>query len=310
MFDAICIRRQELEITKDPIDIVFLAEAMLFYQRVHLIADIQMVAYLAREMGPALLLEFMQEGFLQISYVRKYPAIVHRSGRAGSIFFEPVTADSTNGEWRLEKLAPEVFSKAGSAPGFSRQLGREFVTLVPTVDLGSSLINETKADFADAVYVETAVKHLLKTLVPDYQVPSDYHFRLIPYSHGQRVGFQIETNVDFAEANNRYNQRLGLQGDTINIPALLVYMFEARCDLHFAAQDSAELATNEGKSAIIEAKFAEILAARMKSQHNIETFQQMVLVNSHEIGESLKYRFRTWNDFLVLLKAARKDRFK
>src|SRR6185312_15131319 len=100
-------------------------------QQTHLIADIQMISQLTRAMGPRLLLELIKDEYLKISYVRKMPAIAHRSGSHGVVFFDPVTMDSTKGEWRLERLAPEVFARSGAAPGVGRQLGREFATVVP-----------------------------------------------------------------------------------------------------------------------------------------------------------------------------------
>jgi len=102
MFDAICIRRQTLGLSQEPVDIILLAEAMLFYQRTYLFADIDMIRQLAREFGPALLVELVREGYLQISYVRKWPAIAFTNGEPSAIVYEPATADSTNGEWRLE----------------------------------------------------------------------------------------------------------------------------------------------------------------------------------------------------------------
>jgi len=51
------------------LDLGFLAETMLFYENVHLIADYGMLEQLLRHCEPELLFEFMDEGSLNISYL-------------------------------------------------------------------------------------------------------------------------------------------------------------------------------------------------------------------------------------------------
>jgi len=73
-------------------------------------------------------------------------------------------------------------------------------------------------------------------------------------------------------------------------------------------RENAELSTHQAKSAVLAIKFADLLKTHADSQRNINEFQRQVLANSHEIGESLKFRYRTWDEFAALLKQAR--RFK
>ena len=202
----------------------------------------------------------------------------------------------------MEKVAPEIFSKAASGPGWGRQLGREFAELVPTIDSDNNLISSVRADFADQEYMKEAVAQLLGVLAPTYRLPQDYHFELFKEGNA----FRVDTNIDFEQANEIFTQREQKAGYTLTPDRLLIYIFDARNDLFFASRENAELATQPSSAAIIDVKFREILGARSKSQHNIEVFQEMVLANSHKIGESIKSGFRTWRDFLMLLKEARK----
>ena len=54
MFEMICIRRQHPFELSEPLDLGFLAEAMLFYQSVHLIADGSTITQLVPESVPSL----------------------------------------------------------------------------------------------------------------------------------------------------------------------------------------------------------------------------------------------------------------
>ncbi len=302
MFESICIRRQHPFELLEPLDLGFLAEAMLFYQSVHLIADGSTISQLVRECGPHLLIELLKEEFLKISYVEKIIGVAPSDAEISKRVYLPVTIHPANGTWSLEKIAPEIFSNAASGPGWGRQLGKEFANLVPTLDLDKKLISSVRADFADQKYMEKAVAQLLGVLAPTYRLPQDYHFELFKEGNA----FRLDTNIDFQQANEIFTQREPKAGYTLAPDRLLIFIFDARNDLFFASRENAEIATQPISAAIIDVKFREILKARSENQRNIEAFQELVLADGHEIGESIKSGFRTWRDFLTLLKASRK----
>jgi hypothetical protein len=302
MFESICIRRQHPFELLEPLDLGFLAEAMLFYQSVHLIADGSTISQLVREWGSHLLIELLKEQFLKISYVEKIIGVAPSDTEISERVYLPVTVHPADGSWSLEKLAPEIFSKAAGGPGWGRQLGREFAGLVPTIDLDDKLISSVRSDFADQKYMEKAVAQLLGVLAPTYRLPQDYRFELFKEGNA----FRLDTNIDFQQANEIFTQREQKAGYTLTPDRLLIYLFDARNDLFFASRENAELATQPTSAVIIDVKFREILRARSESQHNIEAFQELVLADGHEIGESIKSGLRTWRDFLMLLKEARK----
>ncbi len=301
MFEAICIRRQNSYNVSEFLDLGFLVEAMLFYQRVHLIADAGIIRQLVHECGPSLLIELLKQEFLKISYVEKIISVAPSDAKISKRVYLPVTVHPTNGIWSLEKIAPEIFSKATSGPGWGRQLGRDFVALVSTIDVGKKLISDIRADFTDQQYIKEAVAQLLRMLAPTYRLPKDYRFELFK----QGDAFSLDTNIDFQQVNACF-EHAQKAGYTLAPERLLLHLFDARNDLLFASQENAELATQPTNAALIDVKFREILRVRLKSQHNIEVFQEMVFANSHEIGQSIQSGFRTWRDLLALLEASRK----
>lgn len=159
-------------------------------------------------------------------------------------------------------------------------------------------------EFSDQAYIENAVKRLLSIIVPTYQIPQECRFIIMKV----RDQYRISTNIDFRRANAAFNNLWKTKGDFITPSSVLLHVFEARTDLFFASKARAEVATSPSNASIIDLKCRDIINTRLKSQHNIEAFQEMVLANGHEIGQSLKMNYRSWHEFLGLLKQAR--RFK
>ena len=93
MFESVCIRRQQLLDAPEPLDLGFLAEAMLFYQNVHLIADRDILSQLVSQCGSALVIELIEEGFLKISYVDKLTDIRNFDVGTSKERHQPITQE-------------------------------------------------------------------------------------------------------------------------------------------------------------------------------------------------------------------------
>lgn len=309
MFESICIRRQQPLYTPEPLDLSFLAEAMLFYQNVHLVADVDMLQQLLVECGLALVNEFIEEGFLKISYLAT-GTVIHEMSWTPPLtfgkFYQPEILQSAEDSWNLEKLVSDIFSGTAGAAKDERR----FAELVPTLDVDKELDSAFADDLANASYIEHAVSQLLKMIAPTYPLPQDYYFRVSKEGHWS--GYQIETNIDFQQANKSFNKTWHKANicQLLSPSSLLLSILEVRRDLFFAARAKTELATYPGNAAIIDVKLREILRAREKSEHEIEEFQRLLLVNSHEVGESIKLGYRSWHDLLALLKDKNTWNFK
>jgi hypothetical protein len=77
MFDSICVRNQSPHDVR--IDLGFLAEAMLFYSDVLVIAREQMIGQLAKGCGPEILIELLERGYLRLSYEYELTGIQTRN---------------------------------------------------------------------------------------------------------------------------------------------------------------------------------------------------------------------------------------
>ena len=68
MFESICIHEQA-EGPGDPLDLGFLAEALLFYQNVRVAGHGTALRQIVPAFGPDVLFEFLQRGYLSITYL-------------------------------------------------------------------------------------------------------------------------------------------------------------------------------------------------------------------------------------------------
>jgi hypothetical protein len=189
MFETICMRHARLFEDQEYLDFGFLAEALLFYQNVHLIVDQGMMEQLARECGPQTLIELMEEGLLKVSYTNRVASIENIAGLG---LLRPNTFWVTDGTWDLDQVAPSIFAKVAGGPGYGRQLGRRFVELAATFEYGPDFIRTWRADMRDADFVNQSVIEVLKVVAPSYRLPRDFRFAVIP----DRDFFRVETNLD------------------------------------------------------------------------------------------------------------------
>lgn len=312
MFESVCMRHTRLYENREPLDFGFLAELLLFYQNVHVVVDEGGLTQLARECGPSTLIELMEEEFLKVGYTNKVASIENIPALE---ILRPNTFWIRDGSLNLDQVAPQIFSKVAGGPGYGRQLGRRFAELASTFDYGSDYITAWRTDIVDADYVYPAVVESLRVIAPTYRVPRDFRFDVIP----DEDFFRVETNLDFQAITDSFYARVGepaplydggIVSGAINAGNLLMYLVDARTELLHASRDSAELAANPLNAAIIAVKWRELLRRHEASQHEIETFQQDVLADGHEIAESIRNRYRTWPELLAVLRKARVSKFK
>ena len=74
MFESICIKRQD-DFVGNPIDLGFFAEALLFYQHVHIVADRSILQFLLRTCGVDVLFALLESGVVTMTYLENGTAI-------------------------------------------------------------------------------------------------------------------------------------------------------------------------------------------------------------------------------------------
>lgn len=112
MFKTIILRRQNQNDEVKPVDLGFLAEAMLFYEDVHLLADYgivqQLVRYCSSDIG--VLFALMDEGFLKIDFLESVVAVKTLNTGTLAKYTQPLSPPLIPGSCRMQhQLSSKMF---------------------------------------------------------------------------------------------------------------------------------------------------------------------------------------------------------
>jgi hypothetical protein len=299
MFESICIKRQN-DFTGCPIDLGFLAEALLFYRHVHIVADSSILKFLFRACGPDVLLEFLQSGTVTMTYlengtgVRTYDGGTSRERHDFVVWEHPGSA--------LQNVAPGTLQELTGKSGKGRRLSQKFLSLIKPVRFQGAVAEDAVSDLQDGDYVRRAISALLTHFVPEYTQPSSLEFEVV----GDGASFRLVTNVDFGTVNKFYNSRVPVAQNSLSGPLLLGVLVASRDDVRSASEISADLAVPPSHSIVARCKFDEVIRKRSQSQEVIGQFQDFVLEDGRSIGEAVNSGSRNMADVLLLVEKARK----
>jgi hypothetical protein len=290
MFERICINRQ------DPfgmaIDIGFLAEALVFYQRVHVVADSEMFKSLIRICGYEVILEMMQMGILTLDYVENIP-LVSPEYDFGLAACEQL---------KYQNLAPKFLQELTGKSGKGRRVANQLSKFVRPVQYDLSLPEEAREDAADEAYIKDMACALLQYFVPAYLIPDPCVFRL----HKSDRGHRLETNIDFEKVNGIFRLRTDVSDATLTPAYLVSHVIGTRKDLRSAAEFSTDLAVSTPTSIVAACKFKNLVARRAGRDAEVQAFEDLTFNESRCIREAVNSGERNFDDVLRLVKAGMK----
>jgi hypothetical protein len=290
MFEGICINRQ------DPfgmgIDVGFLAEALVFYQRVHIVADGEMFKALVRIGGHEVIIEMMEMGILSIDFIENIPVVSqdYDFGLISGEFF------------RYQHVAPKLFQELTGKSGKGRRVANRMAKLVHPIQCDPSLPDLTRGDASDVAYVEDVARALLEHFVPEYQIPDPCVFRF----HRSQQTCTLETNIDFEKANSFFSRRTDVLDATLTPAYLLSYLAQTRKSLGYAAEFSTDLAVSAPVSLAAGCKLKGLIARRASRDAEVQAFEDLIFNESRCIREAVNSGERNFNDVLRLVNAGMK----
>ncbi len=298
MFEAICIRRQQA--TGTPIDLGFLAEAMLFYRDVHVVADDAIFSHLVRVCGPDSLIAAVEHGFLKLSYLENRLGVSTVDQGRPTERYGLHLISSPKCKF-LPFAERQVFESTGKT-GRSRRLANRLARHVNAVLWAQPEAQAAKEDLLDAEITDRAAKIVLQEVAPGFRLPQGGLFRVAEVPDA----LLVETNLDLAEAEHCYKQ---LNPDSIfGIATILIGIFEALADVRFSAGFSSELAVSSKTSAIAEIKLGRLLRRRHFNDERIKLFQEWTFTKGRAIRDAVNKGHRSFDDILKLVASA--QRFK
>ncbi|MEV4777509.1 hypothetical protein [Burkholderia sp. LMU1-1-1.1] len=310
MFDRIVLRRSE---DGSPISQGQLAEAMLYYQNVHVVFDPGTLQELIKSIGTDLILTLLKRGGISAVYCDEMLG-TNTEGSAATqchnyIAFT-LTADADGRSFgsaadRIEHNMRRVGISGKPAKDFIRK----FLDRVPIRTFSGNhyvkggIIGAANVDLQDNDYVQSAARNFIKTTSGGYIPSTDFKFEIL----NSDMGHFVFTNTDF-NAINRARSRMLPPQDPLTPAHVLSGILDARADLMMAAFYGGDFATSECTSAIIQLKHSELLRRMEINDRERVGFTEIVLPDAPAVAEVINSGERSFEEFLKLLDQSR--RFK
>jgi hypothetical protein len=300
MFESICIRNQSQ--ADSAIDLGFLAESMLFYSDVLVIASQGILVQLAKVCGPEVLVELIERGHLRLNYEQQLTGISTTNAGTQNERHSAVIFSSPQHD--LQHIAPKLFTELIGRSGKGRRLANRLAKLVQTVDRPPEALVDFRSDLLDDRYLQSAIRELLPYYAPEYPIPNPLIFK------SREVGeeFAVETNIDFVDLNKSYHLHVAPSHSSVNAALLLSHILSTRDNLYFASTTKADLALNPISSQVLVTKVHSILDRSRNNASQLEVFQDVFFKDGRALGEAINRGQRSFADLLKILERA--DNFR
>jgi len=296
MFKTICIKPNEGAF---PTDIGLLAENLLYYEKVILIASTDTFSILLNKCGVDTLLELLKKGNLKLLIRENLLGTMSQTLSNGNIINDVALISS-------EKITTEnvVFNglfNATGRRGYSKRTTNKLLDFIEPVKYDTGICDFVRNDLDDETYVKQTIIDTLQFYNPKLILSADdIHYEKIKTDKG----FFFGTNLNYAEINKLIPNNP--DGKKINSTGLILNIQETRGDMHLAAALGSEISTTPIQIQLMKLKFKDIYQKSQQSSGNLYQFNDFILDKGHAIREVINSGEKSIKDFLIILEKAEK----
>lgn len=310
MFEKIVIRSSD---SGQPISLGELAEALFFYQNVHIILDYSSLTQLITTISMQKLLQLLSRKNVSAVYcedilatqTQKHGMIEVHSLASIMISGDQTVGQLTNRRDRLEY----ILTKQGHNKKQAKALIEQFRKRVPIRKLTDNhyveggILNAAYQDLSDKDFIHEATKRTLIKEIGTKLPLGDYKFTLDVYN----PNIYVNTNIDFSEVNRILKQNSS-QIDVITPAYLIQNILVAKADTILAANYGGEFYTSALSSEIIQLRHNELLKRVNIDKKELNMFKEITIPNCPSIREVINSGERSFDEFLELLEKSNKFR--
>lgn len=311
MFEHTVLRRAEGD---SPISAGYVAEALLYYQKVHLFLDRGTVFRLVSQIGPEPTMRLLRRPEVSAVYCEEQLGTHSESfgvtQRHNFIAFSFAGSQEV-GRLRkpVDRLAYELETKFEIPKRQAKQFAKQFIDHVPIRNLSGNhylpggVIAAARNDLRDTEYVRAAIGAAANVLPGGYDAGEHLQFKIID----TESGFFAISDLDLDRINTTRGSLIP-PVDPLTIPYLLSKLLDARADLSLASFYGGDFVTSESTSAIIRTRHSELLRRASIDSDDRERFQDLILPDMPKLAEVIDSGERSFEEFTLLLDRA--ERFK
>lgn len=298
MFKSICIKSSD---SKFPTDIGFIAENLLYYQNVHIIAGADTLPILVNNCGVDSLIELLTNRNLKIHIRENMLCVIEKKTVDGTNLTDAALFTS-NGLTKEEVLFRGIF-KASGRRGYSKRTTNKLLPLVDTIKYEDNICDLVRDDIGDSDYFKQSIIETIKFYNPNLTLrPEEINYIF----EKQNDGYIFETDLNYDLINKQLPNNPS--GTIINPSSIMLNILETRGDMHLASNLNAEIATTSINTLLMKIKFHDIYKKTAKSSDELFQFNDFTLSNGHAIKEVLNNGDKNFDDFLKILDKADKYR--
>lgn len=309
MFEKIVLRRSE---AGPSLTAGELAEALLYYQNVHIIFDYSSLTTLISQIGMPVILLVLDRPNVSAVYCKE--TLGTRTINNGGFEIHDfvgfsVAGNKETGAYDSWKKILEFIltTKHGYNRHQARRYAERFRMKVPVRNLVSDYYIEqgvtrsAREDLHDDWLVHESVRLVLHDLIGQENTP--HNFTFIPHVAGGK--FNIETDLDFEYINAEAKRRSSYEGN-IRRANLINNLLTAKADMILASYYGGEFYTSELTSKIIRLKYSELLRRMRLDKRELEEFDTLVVGEGPSLCDAINYKQKTFEEFLSVLDKSQK----
>lgn len=298
MFKKICIKPNE---STFPTDIGFIAEALLYYEKVILIASTDTFPILINNCDKDLLLELLLRGNLQILIRENMLGTMSQTLSNGNVINDVSLISSDR--ITAENVVFDGLFKATGRRGHSKRVTNRLMEFIKPIKYDNGICDLIRDDLDDKSFVKQSIIDTIQFYNPNLILsPSDIHYEKVKTDKG----FFFATNLNFEAINKAIPNNP--DGKIINSTGLILNIQETRGDMHLASSLDAEIATTPIHTHLMKLKFRDIYQKNYKSSNDLYQFNDLILNDGHAIREVINSGDREFKDLIEILDKA--DKFR
>ena len=301
MFEAITFSHQNKNDPINPLDIGWLVECMMFYQKVTVVANNSTLKQLMNYFGSDKLLVLINEGLLTVLFTESFAGI-HTTSQNSFQYHDValMTPHTPTYQDKLREMCIEMTGKSGKG----RRLAQKIEANIHVTKHDPIVVEGAKKAILDINYVEPAARLILKELVPEVGDTSKLLFATEHHSNG----IEVHTNVDFGKINQVYHQRVPVEHSSITPALILSHILHTETELYFASSQLSELAASGLSSKLGEQKIDYLISKSKSSSEKLTNFTEFVFNDAKALREAVNSNRINVDDLVALL--IRSKRFK
>ena len=305
MFDKILIKSKTLN--SNLLDISSLIDAMLFYNKVILLVHEKEIKELIHHLGPQLLEELIKANRIELKVqMNMFGVPIYSSGEKSRYSVGTYSVKHHTHEGLLYSAHQEIVNNSTKNLKFSEK----FAKISEPYRFESDIADRILEDFGSTSLIKKTLPIYFEKIVPTYRPPEKIEIEIKKAQKFHTVDtYSFDSNLDWGEINELHKSQVGEENFyQLDYSGFLLALAESQGDIYLSSQFESEIATKDLHSRFIQSQLQDIVQMRLKSQNDIDLFNEYILSDCHTIGDAFMKSIISSKQLLKLLDEA--DKFR